>query len=51
MVFADLIAAITSVWAMPFPFSATLDVTIGQLIAWTTILGVAVSFGRGLIRG
>jgi hypothetical protein len=51
MVFADLISAITSVWALQFPFSATLDVSIGQLIAWTTILGVAVNFGRGLIRG
>lgn len=51
MVFADLISAISSVWAMPFPFSATLDLTIGQLIAWTTVLGVALNFGRGLIRG
>lgn len=51
MVFADLVTAIQSVWALEFPFSATLDLTIGQLIAWTTILGVAISFGRGLIRG
>jgi hypothetical protein len=51
VVFADLITAIASVWAMQFPFSATLDISIGQLIAWTTVLGVAVSFGRGLIRG
>lgn len=51
MNFADLVSAIQSVWSMPFPFSSTLDLTIGQLIAWTTVLGVAISFGRGLIRG
>jgi hypothetical protein len=51
MAFADLVSAIQSVWSMPFPFSDTLDLTIGQLIAWTTVLGVAISFGRGLIRG
>lgn len=51
MVFADLITAIEGVWALQFPFSATLDLSIGQLIAWTTVLGVAVSFGRSLIRG
>lgn len=51
MAFADLVSAVTTVWALEFPFSSTLDVTIGQLIAWTTILGVSISFGRGLIRG
>ena len=51
MVFADLITAITGVWALQFPFSATLSVSLGQLIAWTTVLGVGISFGRGLIRG
>lgn len=51
MVFADLISAISSVWSFTFPFSDTLDISIGQLIAWTTVLGVALNFGRGLIRG
>jgi hypothetical protein len=51
MVFADFVTSIGSVWAITFPFSSTLDISIGQLIAWTTVLGVAVSFGRGLIRG
>ena len=51
MAFTDLITNIQAIWAMQFPFSATLDVSIGQLIAWTTVLGVAINFGRGLIRG
>lgn len=51
MVFADFVTAITGVLALEFPFSATLDLSLGQLIAWTTILGVGVSFGTRLIRG
>ncbi|KXK14397.1 MAG: hypothetical protein UZ14_CFX002001162 [Chloroflexi bacterium OLB14] len=51
MAFADFVTAITSVLSLTFPFSSTLDLSLGQLIAWTTILGVGVSFGTRLIRG
>lgn len=51
MVFADFVGVITDVLSLPFPFSDTLDLTLGQLIAWTIAISVSVSFATRLIRG
>lgn len=51
MDFAAFIALVSQVWAISFPLTDLIDVSLGQLVIWTTVLGIGISFGRGLIRG
>jgi len=49
--FAAWLALLISVWDVQFALTATEDISLGALAIFSQVLGIAISFVRGLIRG
>lgn len=48
MTFANFVTELQGIWDMTFAFSDTLDVSLGQLIIFTIMLSVGISYYRRL---
>jgi hypothetical protein len=44
----DFVTALQAIWVLEFPYSDTISFSLGQLVIFTTVLSLGISYYRRL---